>query len=99
MVDRFADAKEGAVLTAQIAAGGVGLNIQTASVITSANRNSNEPPKPCPSPAYRMCQVHSVQVHQPLFEEGVDEHTTEILTTKRHFFDKYAHIIATADSC
>lgn len=79
MVDRFADAKEGAVLTAQIAAGGVGLNIQTASVITSA--------------------VHSVQVHQPLSKKGVDEHTTEILTTKRHFFDKYAHIIATADSC
>jgi SNF2 family DNA or RNA helicase len=99
MVDRFAAAEDGAVLTAQIAAGGVGLNIQAASVVIICEPQLKPTSEAqAIARAHRMGQVQTVQVHRLLSEESVDERITEILAAKRQLFDEYARISATADS-
>jgi hypothetical protein len=99
MVDRFAAAEDGAVLTAQIAAGGVGLNIQAASIVIICEPQLKPTSEAqAIARAHRMGQVQTVQVHRLLSEESVDERITEILAAKRQLFDEYARISATADS-
>ncbi|WP_354253520.1 SNF2-related protein [Arthrobacter sp. UYEF21] len=91
MVDRFTAAKGAAVLVSQIQAGGVGLNIQAASVVILCE------PQVKPSMesqaiarAHRMGQVRSVQVHRLLIEDSVDQRMLEILGSKQALFDEYA---------
>jgi superfamily II DNA or RNA helicase len=91
MVDEFTAAKGPAVLVSQIKAGGVGLNIQAASVIIIAE------PQLTPSieeqaiaRAHRMGQVRRVDVHRLLCEDSVDQRILELLTEKREAFDEYA---------
>ena len=74
-----------------IAAGGVGLNIQAASVIIIAE------PQLTPSieeqaiaRAHRMGQVRPVDVHRLLCEDSVDQRVLELLAGKREAFDEYA---------
>jgi superfamily II DNA or RNA helicase len=91
MVDEFTAAKGPAVLVAQIQAGGVGLNIQAASVVIIAE------PQLTPSieeqaiaRAHRMGQVRRVDVHRLLCEDSVDQRVLELLAEKRQAFDEYA---------
>ncbi|HEX6520391.1 MAG TPA: DEAD/DEAH box helicase [Streptosporangiaceae bacterium] len=91
MVDKFTNAKGSAVLVSQIQAGGVGLNIQAASVIIIAE------PQLTPSieeqaiaRAHRMGQVRPVDVHRLLCEDSVDQRVLELLADKREAFDEYA---------
>jgi len=91
MVDEFTAAKGPAVLISQIQAGGVGLNIQAASVIIIAE------PQLTPSKeeqaiarAHRMGQVRPVDVHRLLCEDSVDQRVLELLEGKREAFDEYA---------
>jgi superfamily II DNA or RNA helicase len=91
MVDEFTPAKGPAVLIAQIQAGGLGLNIQAASVIIIAE------PQLTPSMeeqaiarAHRMGQVRRVDVHRLLCEDSVDQRVLELLAEKREAFDEYA---------
>jgi SNF2 family DNA or RNA helicase len=91
MVDEFTAAKGAAVLVSQIQAGGVGLNIQAASVVIIAE------PQLTPSieeqaiaRAHRMGQVRRVDVHRLLCEESVDQRILELLAGKREAFDEYA---------
>jgi SNF2 family DNA or RNA helicase len=91
MVDEFTAAKGPAVLVSQIQAGGVGLNIQAASVIIIAE------PQLTPSieeqaiaRAHRMGQVRRVDVHRLLCGDSVDQRVLELLTDKREAFDEYA---------
>ena len=91
MVDEFTAAKGPAVLVSQIQAGGVGLNIQAASVIIIAE------PQLTPSSeeqaiarAHRMGQVRPVDVHRLLCEDSVDQRILELLADKREAFDEYA---------
>jgi SNF2 family DNA or RNA helicase len=91
MVDELTSAKGPAVLVAQIQAGGVGLNIQAASVIIIAE------PQLTPSSeeqaiarAHRMGQVRPVDVHRLLSEDSVDQRVLELLAGKREAFDEYA---------
>ncbi|MEU7329803.1 DEAD/DEAH box helicase [Streptomyces parvus] len=99
MVDEFSQAPEGAVLVAQIVAGGVGLNIQSASVVVICE------PQLKPTiewqaigRAHRMGQLESVQVHRLLSEEGVDQRIIEILAHKKQLFTDFARVSETADS-
>ncbi|WP_210418390.1 DEAD/DEAH box helicase [Agromyces intestinalis] len=97
MVDTFASAQHGAVLVAQILAGGVGLNIQAASVVIICEPQL----KPtiewqAIARARRMGQLHSVQVHRLLSEEGVDVRVTEILAKKKELFEDFARMSETA---
>jgi len=91
MVDELANAKGPAVLVSQIQAGGVGLNVQAASVIIIAE------PQLTPSSeeqaiarAHRMGQVRPVDVHRLLCEDSVDQRVLELLEDKREAFDEYA---------
>jgi superfamily II DNA or RNA helicase len=91
MVDELTSATGRAVLVAQIQAGGVGLNIQAASVIIIAE------PQLTPSSeeqaiarAHRMGQVRPVDVHRLLGEDSVDQRVLELLAGKREAFDEYA---------
>jgi superfamily II DNA or RNA helicase len=91
MVDELTNAAGPAVLVSQIRAGGVGLNIQAASVIIIAE------PQLTPSieeqaiaRAHRMGQVRRVDVHRLLCEDSVDQRILELLAAKREAFDEYA---------
>lgn len=99
MVDRFSAARHGAVLVAQIIAGGVGLNIQAASVIIICEPQLKPTTESqAIARAHRMGQLHSVQVHRLLSDEGVDPRVREILARKQLIFDEFARVSATADS-
>jgi superfamily II DNA or RNA helicase len=91
MVDELTNASGPAVLVSQIQAGGVGLNIQAASVVVIAE------PQLTPSieeqaiaRAHRMGQVRPVDVHRLLCEDSVDQRILELLAAKREAFDEYA---------
>jgi superfamily II DNA or RNA helicase len=99
MVDEFSTAGHGAVLVAQVVAGGVGLNIQAASVVVICEPQLKPTTEwQAIARAHRMGQLESVQVHRLLSEESVDERVTEILARKRALFDDFARVSETADS-
>jgi len=90
LVDEFTRSPRPAVLVSQIEAGGVGLNIQAASVVILCE------PQVKPSieaqaiaRAHRMGQVRSVQVHRLLTQDSVDQRMLEMLDAKQQTFDAY----------
>ncbi|MFE7034250.1 DEAD/DEAH box helicase [Streptomyces sp. NPDC057621] len=91
LVDEFADTDGHAVLLCQIEAGGVGLNLQAASVVILCEPQV----KPtlehqAVARAHRMGQVRSVQVHRLLATDSVDDRLLRILESKARLFDAYA---------
>jgi SNF2-related domain len=99
LVDQFSAAGHGAVLISQIVAGGVGLNIQAASVVVICEPQLKPTTEwQAIARAHRMGQLESVQVHRLLSEEGVDQRVTEILAKKRELFKDFARISDTAHS-
>lgn len=99
MIDAFSAADHGAVLVSQIVAGGVGLNIQAASVVVICEPQLKPTTEAqAIARAHRMGQVHSVQVHRLLSEGCVDERVREILAQKRAIFDEFARVSDTADA-
>ncbi|WP_241989900.1 MULTISPECIES: DEAD/DEAH box helicase [unclassified Streptomyces] len=99
MVDDFTAAPHGATLVAQIVAGGVGLNIQAASVVVICEPQLKPTTEwQAIGRAHRMGQLDSVQVHRLLSEEGVDQRIIEILARKNQLFEDFARVSATADS-
>jgi SNF2 family DNA or RNA helicase len=99
MVDQFANTKGHAVLVSQIQAGGVGLNMQAASVVILCE------PQVKPTletqaiaRAHRMGQIRRVQVHRLLTTDSVDQRMLEILETKKELFDAYARRSDTAET-
>ena len=88
-----------AVLVCQIEAGGVGLNIQAASVVILCE------PQVKPSieaqaiaRAHRMGQVRTVQVHRLLIADSVDQRMLELLGSKAQLFDAYVRHSAIAEA-
>jgi len=99
VVDEFSRVRGHAVLLSQIQAGGVGLNLQAASVVIMCE------PQVKPSMetqavarAHRMGQVRTVQVHRLLAADSVDERLLEILNAKARLFDDYARRSHLAES-
>ena len=97
ILDRFAGSPGGSALICQIQAGGTGLNIQSASMIIFCE------PQIKPSlmhqavaRAWRMGQVHKVQVYLLLCEGTVDEAVMQLLEEKQLQFDSYAEESAMA---
>ena len=93
IIDEFDKAQDGAVLLAQIQAGGTGLNIQSASVVIICEPQI----KPsiehqAISRAYRMGQVRNVIVHRLLADETIDERVLELLRAKQLLFDNFADV-------
>ncbi len=99
LVDDFTAADGHAVLLSQIEAGGVGLNLQAASVVILCEPQV----KPtlehqAVARAHRMGQVRTVQVHRLLATDSVDERLLRILENKTRLFDAYARRSDTADA-
>lgn len=91
LIDRFTRTEGPAVLVAQIEAGGVGLNIQAASVVVICEpqwKPSTE--QQAIARAHRMGQARRVQVHRLLAKDCVDERIREIQENKILLFDDYA---------
>ncbi|WP_240776690.1 DEAD/DEAH box helicase [Nonomuraea basaltis] len=99
VVDAFSAARGHAVLLSQVQAGGVGLNLQAASVVIMCE------PQVKPSMetqavarAHRMGQVRKVQVHRLLTVDSVDQRMLDILHRKSALFDAYARRSDLAES-
>ncbi|WP_433468398.1 DEAD/DEAH box helicase [Spirillospora sp. CA-128828] len=91
IVDAFTAAPGHAVLLAQIQAGGVGLNLQAASVVIICEPQVKPTMETqAVARAHRMGQVRTVQVHRLLTPGGVDARMLEILQAKTRLFDEYA---------
>lgn len=91
LIDYFSEASDGAVLLAQITAGGIGLNIQSCSVVVICEPQLKPTMESqAIARAHRMGQTNTVQVHRLLTENSVDERIIDILATKRHLFDDFA---------
>ena len=91
IVDDFTRRHGHAVLLGQIEAGGVGINIQAASVVVLAEpqwKPSTE--HQAVARAHRMGQVRTVQVHRLLAKGSVDDRMREIQENKTLLFDEYA---------
>ncbi len=91
LVEDFAARPGHAVLLSQVEAGGVGLNIQAASVVVFVEpqwKPSTE--DQAAARAHRMGQVRSVQVHRLLAKDSIDERIVEIQQGKRLLFDEFA---------
>lgn len=91
LVDAYTHDREPSVMLSQIEAGGVGLNIQAASVVVLAEpqwKPSTE--DQAIARAYRMGQIRKVQVHRILAKESVDDRMIEVQEQKRLLFDEYA---------
>ncbi|MCT2910896.1 DEAD/DEAH box helicase [Weissella confusa] len=98
IVDTLSNDESKSVLLAQVVAGGVGLNIQAASVVIFAE------PQIKPSleaqaiaRAQRMGQTRPVFVYRMLNERSVDERIVQLLETKQTVFDVYADRSVAAD--
>jgi superfamily II DNA or RNA helicase len=98
MIDRFTEASKPGVLLSQIVAGGVGSNLQAASVVILCE------PQVKPTledqaikRAHRMGQLQAVQVHRLITPRTVDERLMRILAEKRRIFAEYAAMSEVAE--
>ena len=99
LVDEFSAADGGAVLVSQIVAGGVGLNIQAASVVVICEPQLKPTTEwQAIARAHRMGQLESVQVHRLLLEDSVDARILEILARKKQLFDDVVRVSTTAEA-
>ncbi|WP_460370361.1 DEAD/DEAH box helicase, partial [Actinocorallia lasiicapitis] len=99
IADEFAAAPGHAVLLAQIQAGGVGLNLQAASVVILCEPQVKPTMESqAVARAHRMGQVRAVQVHRLLIADSVDERMLRILAQKKSLFDAYARRSDLADA-
>lgn len=90
IVNDLTQHKGPAVLVAQIRAGGVGLNIQAATVVIlcePAIKPSTE--EQAIARSYRLGQTRSVRVHRLLSAEGIDPVVQQMLKRKTEEFDEY----------
>lgn len=98
IVDLFSPAGDGAVLIAQIVAGGVGLNIQAASVVVICEPQL-KPTTGLQAIARLPHGTARIRTGSPApVRGGVDLRVTEILARKRELFEDFARVSETADS-
>jgi superfamily II DNA or RNA helicase len=90
LVDEFTARQGPAVLVSQIQAGGVGLNIQAASVVILTEPQWKPTiEEQAIARCHRMGQIRTVDVYRLLAEDSVDERMLQILTAKAVLFDEY----------
>lgn len=91
IIDEFNESKPGTVLCCQINSGGIGLNIQSASmVIICEPQYKPSTENQAISRSYRMGQTRNVLVYRLLNEGTLDELLLEKLKSKQKEFDVYA---------
>ncbi len=99
VVDNFSESAEGSILVCQIQAGGVGLNIQAASIVIFCEPQI----KPsltwqALSRVYRMGQVRNVLVYHLLCPGTVDDEMMKILDEKQIQFENFAEESAISEA-
>lgn len=98
LIQRFREHQKHGLLLSQIEAGGVGLNIQAASVVVLMEpqwKPSTE--EQAIARVHRMGQVRRVMVHRLLARNAIDERLVEVLSAKQGVFDGYARGSAIRD--
>jgi SNF2 family DNA or RNA helicase len=91
LVDRFSASQARVVLVSQIQAGGVGLNIQAASVVILTEPQWKPTiEEQAIARCHRLEQIRPVDVHRLLAEDSVDEPMREVLAQKASLFNEYA---------
>ncbi len=99
LIDRFSAAHGHAVLVSQIQAGGVGVNMQAASIaILCEPQLKPTTEDQAVARLHRMGQVRAVQVHRLLATNSADERLLELLAMKSQLFDEYARRSDIADA-
>jgi superfamily II DNA or RNA helicase len=99
IVDDFTKARGHAVLLSQIQAGGVGLNLQAASVVILCEPQIKPTMESqAIARAHRMGQARKVQAHRLLTPNSVDDRLLDMLQTKADLFDSHARRSALAES-
>ena len=99
LVDKFSASTEPSVLVAQVQAGGVGLNIQAASVVILAEpqwKPGTE--EQAIARCHRLGQARPVEVHRLLTENSVDERMLVVLARKSALFADYVRSSALRDA-
>ena len=91
ILDTFKSSEQKHVLVSQIQAGGVGLNIQSASIVIFCEPQIKPTLETqAIARAYRMGQTQKVFVYRLLTENSIDERMMEMLDSKQQVFDDYA---------
>ncbi|MEV6495984.1 DEAD/DEAH box helicase [Streptomyces prunicolor] len=99
LVDDFTQASGHAVLLSQIEAGGVGLNLQAASLVILCEPQVKPTVEhQAVARVHRMGQIRTVQVHRMLATDSVDDRLLTILKNKDRLFDAFARRSALADA-
>ncbi|WP_440105101.1 DEAD/DEAH box helicase [Streptosporangium sp. H16] len=99
VIDEFTAAPGHAVLLSQIQAGGIGVNLQAASVVIICEPQVKPTMESqAVARAHRMGQVRKVQVHRLLTADSVDQRMLDILRGKVGLFDTYARRSDLAES-
>lgn len=99
LIEALGEHEGGAVLVAQIEAGGVGLNIQSASVVVLCEpqwKPSTEAQAIARS--HRMGQVRRVRVHRLLLEDSVDQRMLAVLAGKQQLIERFVNGSAIKDA-
>ncbi|XUL90814.1 DEAD/DEAH box helicase [Streptomyces galilaeus] len=99
LVDDFTQCSGHAVLLAQISAGGVGLNLQAASLVILCEPQVKPTVEhQAVARVHRMGQIRTVQVHRMLATDSVDDRLLTILRNKDRLFDRFARRSDLADA-
>ncbi len=99
MIDGFTKRSSPGVLVSQIEAGGVGLNMQAASVVILTEPQWKRTTEDqAVARAHRMGQIRSVEVHRLLAEDSVDQRMLEVLAGKKSLFDEFVRRSAVKDA-
>lgn len=99
LIDQFTVRPGPAVLVSQIQAGGVGLNMQAASVVILTEPQWKPTAEDqAVARCHRMGQTRPVDVHRLLAEDSVDQRMLEILATKADLIEAYVHDSAVKDA-
>ena len=90
-IDAFEEAPAGSILLLQVVSGGIGLNIQSASVVVFCEPQVKPSMEwQALSRAYRMGQTRNVLVYRLLCEDTIEEQMDEILAVKEQIFNDFA---------
>jgi SNF2 family DNA or RNA helicase len=99
IIDTFTNTEGHAVLAAQIDAGGIGINLQAASVVILMEAQFKPSTEwQAIARVHRMGQSRTVNVHRILAADTIEEHLVKLIEQKTNLFMAYAHDSAIKDS-
>jgi SNF2 family DNA or RNA helicase len=99
IIDEFTNSTGHRVLAAQIDAGGIGINLQAASVVILMEAQFKPSTEwQAIARVHRMGQSKTVNVHRILADNTIEEHLVKLIEQKTSLFMAYANESAIKDS-